>query len=69
MSDHVYKHIEVTGTSSASVEEAVGNAVKRASESVHNLRWFEVTGVRGSIDGNAVREWQITLKIGFTLDG
>jgi len=68
MADHVYKHIEITGTSSKSVEEAIGVAVKKASESVRNMRWFEVTDLRGHIDGGAVETWQVTVKIGFTLD-
>ena len=68
MADHVYKHIEITGTSSKSVEEAVGSALKKASESVRNMRWFEVTDLRGHIDGGAVEMWQVTVKIGFTLD-
>ena len=66
--DHVYKITEVTGSSSQGVEAAVRNAVARTAESVRNLRWFEVTEVRGHIDGDAVAHWQVTLKIGFTLD-
>jgi hypothetical protein len=68
MSNHVYKHIQVTGTSSSSIEEAVETALKKAAKSVHNMRWFEVVDVRGSIEKDHVGEWQITMKIGFTLD-
>ncbi len=68
MTDHVYKSVEITGTSSKSVEEAVQNAVRRASKSLHNLRWFEVAGVRGEIKDDKVVHWQVTTKIGFTLD-
>jgi flavin-binding protein dodecin len=68
MKDHIYKIVELTGTSTNSMEEAVRNAIKRAGETLHNLRWFEVTNVRGDIDQAAVKHWQITLKVGFTLD-
>lgn len=68
MAQHVYKKIEVTGTSKNSVEEAVQRALTHAGKTVHNLRWFEVTEIRGAIDGTKVGEYQVTLKIGFTLD-
>ena len=68
MSDHVYKSVEITGTSSKTIEEAVGNAVRRASKTIHNLRWFEIVSVRGEIDGDAVSHWQVTTKLGFTLE-
>jgi flavin-binding protein dodecin len=68
MSDHVYKSVEITGTSSESIEEAVANAVRRASKTIHNLRWFEIVSVRGEIDGGAVAHWQVTTKLGFTLE-
>jgi flavin-binding protein dodecin len=68
MSNHVYKSLELTGSSSDSIEGAVSNAVTKASETVHNLRWFEVTDIRGEIENNAVAYWQITMKVGFTLD-
>jgi flavin-binding protein dodecin len=69
MSDHVYKKIELTGSSEKSIEEAVENAISKASESLHNLRWFEVTEIRGDLEGDKVRHWQVTAKVGFTLDG
>lgn len=68
MSDHVYKTVEITGTSTNNVEEAVRTAVKRASKSLHNLRWFEVASVRGEIRDDEVTHWQVTTRIGFTLD-
>ena len=68
MSEHVYKKVELTGTSPNSIEEAVNNAIHRAGASLHNLRWFEVVEVRGDIDNNAVKHWQATIKVGFTLD-
>lgn len=68
MKDHIYKIIELTGTSTTSIEDAVNNAIKRASQTVHGLRWFVVTETRGDIDQAAVKHWQVTIKIGFTLD-
>lgn len=68
MSDHVYKIVELTGSSPESVEAAVKNAVTRASKTVHNMRWFEVIETRGHIEEGAVAHWQVTVKIGFTLD-
>jgi dodecin len=68
MSDHVYKTIELTGSSTVGVDDAVRRAIERASKSMHNLRWFEITQVRGHIDGGAVAHWQVTIKVGFTLD-
>ena len=68
MSDHVYKKVEVVGSSRESMEKAVENAVSRASKSLHNLRWFEVKEIRGHIDNGKVDHWQVGVKIGFTLD-
>ena len=68
MSDHVYKKIELAGSSATGIEDAVRTAVKRASESLHNLRWFEVTEIRGDVDNGQVEHWQVSLKVGFTLD-
>ncbi|MEA2723725.1 MAG: dodecin [Gemmatimonadales bacterium] len=68
MSDHIYKTIELVGSSSQGVEDAVQKAVAKASESVRNLRWFEVLETRGHIEGGRVIHWQVTLKIGFTLE-
>lgn len=68
MSDHVYKKIELTGSSPDSVDEAIRNAVAKASETVHNLRWFEVSEIRGHIEKGSVAHFQVTVKVGFTLD-
>lgn len=68
MSEHVYKTVELTGSSPKGIEEAINNAINTASQSLHNLRWFQVTDTRGHIDGGKVDHWQVTLKVGFTLD-
>jgi flavin-binding protein dodecin len=68
LSEHVYKSVEVTGSSSASMQDAVERAVARAAKNLHNLRWFQVTEVRGAIEKDQVAHWQITMKVGFTLD-
>ncbi len=68
MENHVYKKIEITGTSQNSIEQAVENAIARAGQNVHNLRWFEVVETRGVISDEKIAQWQVTVKIGFTLD-
>jgi flavin-binding protein dodecin len=68
MSQNVYKLIELTGTSAVSMEDAVQNAISRASKTVRQMRWFEVVETRGAIRDNAVAEWQVTVKIGFALE-
>jgi flavin-binding protein dodecin len=68
MNDKIYKIIELTGTSSNSIEEAVNLALERAGRTVHNLSWFQIIETRGSIENNKVKLWQVTVKIGFTLD-
>ena len=68
MADHVYKTIELTGSSATGIEDAVNKAVAKAAKTVRNLKWFEVTDIRGVIDQGAVAHWQISLKAGFTLD-
>ena len=68
MSDPVYKKIEVTGTSTEGQDEAIQNALAKAAKSVHNMRWYEVCESRGSIKNGGVDQFQVTLKIGFTLD-
>ncbi len=68
MKDPVYKLIELTGTSSSSIEDAVENAVKRAHKTIKNLRWFQVTETRGNIDKGKVHHWQVTVKIGFEVN-
>jgi flavin-binding protein dodecin len=68
MSNHVYKSIEITGSSPKGLQEAISNAVAKAAESLHNLRWFQVIDTRGEIEGDKVAHWQVTMKVGFTLD-
>jgi flavin-binding protein dodecin len=68
MSEHVYKTIELVGSSTRGMEDAVQRAIAKASETVRNLRWFEVLDTRGHIEGGKVAHWQVTLKIGFTLE-
>jgi flavin-binding protein dodecin len=68
MPDHVYKTIELVGSSSRSMEDAVQVAIGKAAETVRNLRWFEVLDTRGHIEKGKVAHWQVTLKLGFTLE-
>lgn len=68
MTDHVYKTIEITGSSPKSIEAAVETALARAGESLHSLRWFEVDQIRGHLENGKIDHWQVTVKIGFTMD-
>lgn len=68
MANHVYKKIELVGSSPNSIEEAVNNALVKAGESVKNMRWFEVLETRGYIEENHVAHWQVTIKVGFTVE-
>ena len=68
MSDHVYKTIELVGSSAKSADDAVRTAIAKASETVRNLRWFEVVETRGQIEDGRIAYWQVTVKVGFTLD-
>jgi flavin-binding protein dodecin len=68
MEDHVSRIIEVAGSSEKSIDDAIQNAVARASRTLHNLRWFEVLQTRGHIEAGKVQHYQVILKIGFTLD-
>ena len=68
MADHVYKTIELVGSSSRGVDDAVQKAIAKAAETVRNLRWFEVLDTRGHIEAGRVAHWQVTLKLGFTLE-
>ena len=68
MSDHVYKTIELVGSSSRSADDAVRTAIAKASETVRNLRWFEVIETRGHIEDGQVRHFQVKLKVGFSLE-
>lgn len=68
MSDHVYKTLELVGSSHKGIEDAVQNALARASKTVRHMRWFEVTETRGHIEDNKINHWQVTVKVGFTLE-
>lgn len=68
MSDHIYKTVEITGSSGEGVTEAINNAVAKASQTLRNLDWFEVVGVRGHVAEGGVAHFQVTLKIGFRLE-
>jgi flavin-binding protein dodecin len=68
MSNHVYKKIEIVGSSPESIEKAIENALAKANQSIRNMRWFEVVETRGQIEEGKVAHYQVTLKVGFTLD-
>ena len=68
MPEHIYKTVELTGSSTKGTDDAVQKAITRASKTLQNLRWFEITQVRGHIDDGKVAHWQVTLKVGFTLE-
>jgi hypothetical protein len=67
MKNKVYKLIELTGTSTQSIEEAVSTALKRAGKTIQSLSWFQIVETRGSIEKNQVKHWQVTLKVGFAV--
>jgi len=69
MADHVYKRIELVGSSPKGVEDAVKNAIARAKKTVRNMRWFEVIDTRGYLEEGKIAHWQVTLRVGFTLEG
>jgi flavin-binding protein dodecin len=68
MHDHTYKVVELVGSSETSIEDAIGTAIARATETVRHLRWFEVIHTRGHIENGKVAHYQVTLKIGFTME-
>jgi flavin-binding protein dodecin len=68
MSNHVYKLLELTGSSTVGIEDAVQTAIAKAHETVRNIHWFEVTETRGHVADGKVAHWQVSLKIGFTLE-
>ena len=68
MEEHVYKMIDLVGSSETSIEDAIQTAVSRASRTMRNLRWFEVAQIRGHIADGKVRHYQVVLKVGFTLE-
>jgi dodecin len=69
MSNHIYKKIELVGSSPESIEDAVKNALAKASKTLRNLRWFEIVETRGHLEDGKIAHWQVTIKVGFTLDG
>jgi flavin-binding protein dodecin len=68
MSEHIYKKIELVGSSKIGLEDAIKNAIAKAGETIRNLRWFEVVETRGQIDNGQIAYWQVTLKVGFTIE-
>ena len=68
MSEHIYKYLELTGSSTVSIEDAIAKAVARAHETVRNIRWFVVTETRGHVEDGRISHWQVTIKLGFTLE-
>ena len=69
MTDHIYKLAEIVGTSHEGSDEAIQAAIARASKSIRNIRWFEVIATRGFVDPAGITQYQVTLKVGFTLEG
>jgi flavin-binding protein dodecin len=69
MADHIYKKIELVGSSSKGFDDAVKNAIAKAKKTVRNMRWFEVAETRGYLEEGKIAHWQVTLKVGFTLEG
>jgi flavin-binding protein dodecin len=68
MGEHVYKSTELTGSSSTGIDDAIGTAIERASKTLRDIRWFEVKDVRGHVKDGRVAHWQVTVKVGFTLE-
>ena len=69
MQDHVYKVVELVGSSEQSVTQAVDRAIAKASETLRNIGWFEVMNVRGHVENGKVAHYQVTVKVGFTVEG
>ncbi len=68
MNEHVYKQVELTGSSKISIEEAIQNAITKASKTLRNVHWFQVVETRGYIENGKVDYWQVTIKLGFRLE-
>ena len=68
MSDHVYKHLDLTGSSTKSSDEAVRVALAKASKSIRGMHWFQVLETRGQVKDGAIEHWQVTIRVGFTLE-
>jgi hypothetical protein len=69
MQEHVYKVIELAGSSEVSIEDAIQTAITRASQTLKHLRWFEVLQTRGQLEDGKIRHYQVVIKVGFTLEG
>jgi flavin-binding protein dodecin len=68
MDEHVYRVTEVVGSSEKGIDDAVRRAVARATETIRQVRWFEVAEIRGHVEAQAIQHWQVTVKIGFALE-
>ena len=68
MTQHVYKHLELTGSSTKSVQDAIEAAIAKAAKTIRGMHWFHVTDTRGFIADGKVAYWQVTVKVGFTLE-
>lgn len=68
MSNHTYRVTDIVGTSPDGVDQAIRNGIARASQTLRNLDWFQVTDVRGQLDGGDIAHWQVTMKVGFRLE-
>jgi flavin-binding protein dodecin len=68
MQEHIYKVIEIVGSSSISIEDAISTAISRANETLRHLRWFEVVQTRGHVENGKIAHYQVTLKVGFTME-
>jgi flavin-binding protein dodecin len=68
MSEHVYKTIEITGSSQKSSDDAIRSAIEKASKTLRNLCWFQVLETRGHIDNSQIAHWQVTIKVGLRLE-
>ena len=68
-SDHVYKILELVGSSDKSIEDAIQNAISRASKTIRSIGWFEVVQTRGHVENGSIRHYQVSLRVGFTLEG
>lgn len=68
MTEHVYKQLEIVGSSTRSIEDAVSGAIAKASQTVRNIHWFEIVETRGHVEQDKIAHWQVTIKIGFRLE-
>ncbi len=69
MEDHIYKQVDLVGSSSVSIDDAVARAIAKAAETVRNIHWFQVVEIRGHVADGKIAHWQVALKLGFTLEG